>query len=82
MISRAQNGNLIEFKKEFGVNCHWAVYVGNDYVIINYGRKEPTPTIVQKEKLIQLDGDSPCRINNLESAADSMNLRSFLKPKL
>ena len=82
LYSRARDGDLIEFKRAYGVYCHWAVYIGNGYVV-NYGRKDPTPAIVQKEKLIiKVAEDCPCRINNLTGAASDLNLTPFPRDEI
>ena len=73
---------MIEFKRAYGVYCHWAVYIANGYVV-NYGRKDPTPAIVQKEKLIiKVAEDCPCRINNLTGAASDLNLTPFPRDEI
>ncbi len=64
VLAQAAPGHLIEFRRLRGTYCHWAVYVGKGYVI-NYGRQDPNPNLVQKELLITVSDGGPCRINNL-----------------
>lgn len=73
VLTRAVAGDLIEFRRLRGVYCHWAVYVGSGYVI-NYGRKDPDTSIVQRERVTTVSDGDPCRINNLVVAAKRRNL--------
>ena len=59
-----------------GIYGHWAVYVGDGYVV-NYGRQTPSTSLVQKERLVVVSEGDKCRINNLSYAARSKHLSSF-----
>ncbi len=73
VLAKAVPGDLIEFHRLKGTYCHWAVYVGNGYVI-NYGRQDPSPDLVQKELLTTVSDGDPCRINNLVEEAQKRGL--------
>lgn len=74
VVEQATPGDLIEFRRT-GYS-HWAVYIGDGWVV-NYGRKEPSPELVQRERLLDVSGRDKCRINNLCQAASSINLSSL-----
>ena len=64
-----------------GIYGHWAVYVGNGYVV-NYGRETPSTSLVQKERLRSVSNGDNCRINNLSYAAESKGLTAFTRSQI
>lgn len=81
VCTRAVAGDLIEFRRLKGIYCHWAVYIGDGYVI-NYGRKNPRTSIVQRERLTDVADGDEVRINNLVVAAQRRNLEPFSGEKI
>lgn len=81
VLSSAKPGDLIEFKRYIVAYCHWAVYVGNGYVI-NYGRPHPSRDLVQKELLTAVSDGDPCRINNHVKEARKRKLKPFKSKKI
>ena len=65
-------GDLIEFRRILGIYSHWGVYVGDKYVIhLTFGRDGVE---IRRDKLDKIAMDGECRVNNLESAAESRSL--------
>lgn len=81
VLNHAAPGDLIEFRRTMGLYGHWAVYIG-DGEVVNYGRKNPRTSLVQKESLRLVAEGGGCRINNLTSAARSKNLTSFSQSEI
>jgi hypothetical protein len=81
VLNHAVPGDLIEFNRKMGLYGHWAVYIGDEEVV-NYGRKNPSTSEVQKESLRHVADGDKCRINNLTAAARSKNLTSFSQSEI
>jgi HRAS-like suppressor 3 len=74
---RPRKGDLIEIKRflyDWAVYDHWAVYVG-DGEVIHVRDGGNSKTTIKLDLLKDVCGESLCRINNLEKAAQTIGLK-------